>query len=236
MYSNYTDMSTENSEHKQYTTSEKCIHQQEENSALYTQENASDKETKNSTFKKTKKNIKYMQNSLNNDTANTWKQNEFDEGDDKVSAMTLQAEHYDMHDSQRTYLPAFKNVPTYLQEMAWASHMRILFLKVIHVQENVRRCREQLQMYKRVINLYRLMKMHDAELPDVNQPRVLNADNMKVLAMYNEWQRQSYLCLMVRILTKLRNQLHQTEPKRRTNQLLRKQTTKTTQQEDQRWR
>ncbi|KAL7571095.1 hypothetical protein ACA910_014706 [Epithemia clementina (nom. ined.)] len=131
------------------------------------------------------------------DITNTWKRNEFEDGDDKVSAMASQAERYEMHNAQRTYLPAFKNVPTYMQEMAWASHRRILFLKAIHAQENVRRCREQIQVYERVINSYRLMKMRDPELPDVDQPRVLTPDDIKVLAMYDDWQRQSYLRSMV---------------------------------------
>ncbi|KAL7575524.1 hypothetical protein ACA910_020106 [Epithemia clementina (nom. ined.)] len=39
--------------------------------------------------------------------------------------------------------------------------------------------------------------MRDPELPDVDQPRVLTPDDMKVLAMYDDWQRQSYLRLMV---------------------------------------
>ncbi|KAL7568470.1 hypothetical protein ACA910_012181 [Epithemia clementina (nom. ined.)] len=209
--SGYTNMSTENSEHTQFTTVEKCIHGREENSALYTQENESDEENKNIIFNKTKKNVIYMKNSTNDDVKGAWQRNEFGDEDDDVSAITSQVERYEMHNAQRTYLPAFKNVPTYMQEMAWAKHRQILFLKAIHAQENVRRCREQIQVYERVINSYRLMKMRNPDLPDVDQPRVLTPDDMKVLAMYDDWQRQSYLRSMVPYFDEITEPI---EPKR----------------------
>ncbi|KAL7570631.1 hypothetical protein ACA910_014905 [Epithemia clementina (nom. ined.)] len=53
--------------------------------------------------------------------------------------------------------------------------------------------------------------MRDPDLPDVDQPRVLTPDDMKVLAMYNDWQRQSYLRSMVPYFEEITEPI---EPKR----------------------